>query len=157
MNNQEMELYQTAAMTFEQLAFMFVTPELEEDHRDDSVQAAATVEFEGPLSGRLVISANGELLEPLASNMLGLDEASEMQQCDALGEVSNVVCGNIMPRIAQSSEAFRITSPNVVLGDIPADWAVASPSLRVSLPFEEGRADVMLYVSEDLRGQGPIQ
>jgi CheY-specific phosphatase CheX len=157
MNNQEMELYRAAAMTFEQLGFLFLTPEFEEERSSDDIQAAATVEFDGPLSGRLVVTANGELLQPLAANMLGVDEASDTEQRDALGEISNVVCGNVMPRIAQSVEAFRIQSPDVVLGGIPCDWSTASPSVKVSLPFEEGRADVMLYVSGDLGGYGPAQ
>jgi len=157
MNNQEMELYRAAAMTFEQLGFMFLTPEFEEERSADGIQAAATVEFDGPVTGRLIVTANGELLQPLAANMLGLDEASEAEQRDALGEISNVVCGNVMPRIAQSSEAFRIQSPRVVLGGIPGDWNAGSPSVKVSLPFEDGRADVFLYVSGDLGGQGPVQ
>jgi CheY-specific phosphatase CheX len=145
MNNVETQLYQTAVWTFEELAFMFCTPELLDEVMECKPQATASVTFSGPMSGKLVVSLCGEMLSELASNMLGQEESpSEREQLDALGEVANVICGNILPKVTGSDEVFRIDAPDVAAGSGP-DRAGASAC--ISVPLSIGRADLALFVN----------
>lgn len=148
MSNMETQLYQTAAWTFEELVFMFCTPELADVVEECEPEATATVSFRGPISGRLVISISGDMLPDLAANMLGQDEPpSDQEQLDALGEVANVICGNVLPKVAGSKEVFYIDAPRVVQGAGNSDLSWGDPAACVSLPLSEGRAELALFVN----------
>ncbi|HEY7494867.1 MAG TPA: chemotaxis protein CheX, partial [Candidatus Tectomicrobia bacterium] len=103
------ELFQAAVLTFEELCFLFPDSELQELQRHATVDVAVRVAFSGPFRGYLLIKVCGGLLPMLAANMLGQANAPpEEQQHDALGEVANVVCGNLLPRIAGAKEVFQL-------------------------------------------------
>src|SRR5256885_12141673 len=93
-------LLQAAVLTFEDLGFMLPTPELDDQQKRAPLDTTVSVAFQGPYNGRLVILTCRQMLPTLAANMLGEDEATEQQQRDALGEVANVICGNMLPGIA---------------------------------------------------------
>jgi hypothetical protein len=150
MNNQEMELYRAAALTFEELGFMCPLPKIDEAQAKAEIEASAVVEFQGPFSGKLVVALRGDVLQPLAANMLGEDDVpTESQQCDALGEIANVVCGNVLPRIGGCTEVFRLGAPATFLRSAPADCRGATPATHVSLPLETGLAELCLFVNGD--------
>ena len=145
-NSFQTELYKAAALTFEELGFMFPSPELADMYKDAAVEARVSVGFTGPYSGVLVITVRGDLLMAIATNMLGEDvPPSAQQQRDALGEIANVVCGNVLPRVSGTKEVFRIAAPKV--GDLPESLnGVDTPSAQVSMALDEGMADIELYV-----------
>jgi CheY-specific phosphatase CheX len=82
----------------------------------------------------------------LAANMLGQANAPpEEQQHDALGEVANVVCGNLLPRIAGAKEVFQLGPPQLVeWNDAPGDDA-GSLAAEVQVGVEAGRIDLLLF------------
>jgi hypothetical protein len=145
--NLETELFKTAASTFEELAFLFVMPELAEDREKSEFEASATVGFTGPFCGRLTLTLNGSIMPSLALNMLGTDELPPRpEQCDALGEMANVICGNILPRIAGAKEVFTISAPEILDAMVPGRTENLAATAEVRLPLEEGRADISLYM-----------
>lgn len=137
-------LAQVAAQTLEQLAFIF-------SFADDSAAAdgcgddaiGAQVTFTGPLSGEILMFISRAALPELASNMLGLEEGDtppDDQQKDALGEVLNVVCGNLLPRIGGREAVFDLQPPAIIdtaqaarrideCRRTPAGWSTAVLSL----------------------------
>jgi CheY-specific phosphatase CheX len=130
--------------TLEEMCFFFAAPLLTDEQRDARPEAAMSVRFEGPMSGRLVVRLCGGMLGRLAGNMLGDADGSPTMQRDALGEVANVVCGNLLPLIAGPGATFALgkAQPATML-----DAAVAPPAAVVQLGFDEtGRADVFLYL-----------
>lgn len=141
----EMELYRAAAMTFEELCFMF--PARGNESRDDGVrvEAAVSVEFRGSLSGKLMAKACGGLLPAIAANMLGEEEAPLEQQLDALGEVANIICGNALHGIAGPKEVFSISPPRSVPFDELSNDPRDSPVAEVRLMLDRGRADLLLF------------
>ena len=103
MNTQvKQKIYRAAALTFEELGLLLPMQEDEESAADRRSDVAVCVDFTGPFSGSMVMKATADLLAALAANMLGVRETpSPDEQRDALGEAANVVCGNLLPAIAE--------------------------------------------------------
>ena len=102
--------------------------------------------FCGPFGGEVVVAVSADLLSAIAANMLGDEQrVSPAQELDALGEVANVVCGNLLPAIAGEQAAFRIGAPEVAAGPgLP--WADAPPSAHVYMDLDGGQADLWLFL-----------
>jgi CheY-specific phosphatase CheX len=138
----ETELYKAATLTFEEMGFLLPTPEIGEQQLNAQVEAMVSVEFKGPFSGKLLVRVCGGLLPILAANMLGEEEAPPKSlQYDALGEIANVICGNILPCIAGSKELFNVSTPKMVESiDLP-------PAAEIQVGLGLGRADLLLFIS----------
>jgi len=144
------ELYRAAARTFEDLAFLL--PMQGDPASTDGQQAWAFVAFSGPFSGRVAVGCPRQMLVPLAANMLGDGDVPALgQQLDALREVANVVCGNLLPAIAGTQAVFRMEAPHVVQGGLPA--LSDQPVARAHLQLHEGWAQVLLYMDAAPAGQ----
>ena len=62
-------------------------------------------------------------------------------QYDALGEIANVICGNMLPCIAGSKEFFYVSAPKMVESiDLP-------PVAEIQVGLGLGRADLLLFIS----------
>jgi CheY-specific phosphatase CheX len=138
------ELYQAAALTFEELGFVFPYEADDNDTKSIKDGAKVAVEFTGPFSGRLVLHIENDALSVIASNMMGeeepLDPALVM---DILGELANVICGNALPAIAGKQKIFHLSAPEFEILDSDA----GEPSAKAFLNLDEGSADVTLYVN----------
>jgi hypothetical protein len=93
----------------------------------------------------LQVRACEGLLPRLTANMLGADEASEALQLDALGEIANIICGQLFARLAPD-RSFAQKPPEVVVCSDPALSKLVAAA-RVELGLESSRADVLLYLS----------
>lgn len=142
-------MYKTGAVIFEDLVFMFPTEELEDEQRGAATRASAEVTFRGVLNGKLVVTACGDVLPQLAANMLGDNEQhSEQTQRDALGEIANIICGNLLPQISDSKAVFLLDSPNVMqVTDENVLIRDAKPSAAAKIGLDGGRADLMLFLN----------
>jgi hypothetical protein len=79
--------------------------------------------------------------------MLGVDEPpATAQQYDALGEIANVICGNLLPRIAGPQAVFQLSPPRLLddLSVVPE--MVLSLAVEAQLGLEHGRVDLRLFV-----------
>lgn len=109
-------VYQVAAETLESLAMMFLVPE-DEAATPPACSRRVRVAYSGPWEGSLVVAASDNLLAELATNMLGLEAgmvAAPAQQIDALKELANVICGNLLPAIAGGEPVFHICGPEML-------------------------------------------
>ena len=138
----EAELYKAATLTFEELGFLLPTPEIDEQQLNAQVEATVSIDFDGPFSGNLLVRICGGLLPLLAANMLGEEETpSKSLQYDALGEIANVICGNMLPGIAGAKNVFHVNPPRIAESpDLP-------PVAEVQVGLGTGRADLLLFVS----------
>ncbi len=135
-----------ATSTFESLAFL--APEAAPPVGAELVPVAATasVTWRGPLVGRVVIGVSAGVLHAVAENMLGPEAAADPAvQRDALGEVANVVTGNVLPMVAGADAVFRLDAP----ADAGASPFAAAPGearhALVHLRMDEGDAVVALF------------
>ena len=86
----------------EKTAFLFAEPGAPADSADDAAHDAvfATVAFSGSHHGAFSIAFPETLLPVLAVNVLGEEEVPDSAtQRDALGELANIICGNILPAL----------------------------------------------------------
>ena len=139
-------LRQATASTFEELTLLFPEAELSEEQGAAPWRVAVAVDFRGPFHGRLVLRASDAVLPHVAANMLGDDAAGEPPlQRDALGEVANVVCGNVLPVIGGRDAVFHLAAPQVVPVEAPAARPGDEPEASVCFGIEEGRVEALLY------------
>ncbi len=139
---------------FEEAAFaLSEPPEGGVEQIDAERVISGAVDFNGPFSGTLVMVTSKDLAATVAANMLGVDECeagAEVTPKDALGEILNMICGNLLPAIAGSGPEFRIEAPREIaaadatslMADWPEDYKIAA-----KLCIEGSPAEIALLVS----------
>ena len=133
-------LHLAAARIFEDLCFMTE----DESPRDggDSDRQSVTVRFSGDMHGALVVAVTDDVLRSVVENMLGDDDPSNETARDGLGELANVICGNLLPMIAGDQAVIALQAPELSL-------AVAEPAAAQSqLFFDRGDAKVELFLRQ---------
>ena len=140
-------LFDVAALVFERAAFAVVDvpPGPPAGAPGEDIVTVVTG-FDGPLSGRVAISAPEALARLLAASMLGEDDNdpdAARHARDALGELCNMVCGNLLPRLTGHAAEFRIDPPILVddgcLNRIAGEYA---PSLTWQTCLQVEDSDV---------------
>src|SRR5688572_10158237 len=122
-------LSQTLAATFEDLALICPDFTLSDKQSEAPVDVAMAVSFSGPLNGRLVLKATSHILPGIAENMLGSDNVDgNAVERDALGELANVMCGNLLPLIGGATAVFVLSAPQEY--HAAQDASRCSPSAR---------------------------
>jgi len=144
----EAVLNDVAARAIEELGFMFPMPE--EDGFPGRPDIAVTVPFSGPFDGQLRLAVSKNMIPVLAANMLGLDddESPDNLQCvDALKELANVICGNLLPHVAGPDSVFNLQSPVLDSSDESSPVHAGAPSVGTSrLTLDEGAVELSLHV-----------
>jgi hypothetical protein len=147
-------LASVAERMFEGLAFMLPMPEADADGTPVPSPIAVRVAFDGPFAGTLVLVASEAMLPALARNMLGFDEGAEPpreKQMDALKELINVICGNLLPAIAGPAAVFDVRAPEVIGPDAALGPDGGPPlAATVRLTLDEGKAELSLYMDDSL-------
>ena len=108
--------------------------------------ATCSVTFHGAGSGRVVVGVTADVLPALAGNMLGSAESPDIQlQRDALGELVNVLTGNVLPLVHGASAVFRLGAP-VAVTDAP--FTARDGEIQVGfahLQMDEGDAILAMF------------
>jgi len=144
-------LQNVAEDTFESLAFLLPMPE--SDESVDCPSATVTVDFAGPFNGRLVLTLPTAALAELAGNMLGLDDEEGVpteSRTDAMKELGNVVCGNVLPAIAGTSAVFDVAAPKLVSSPDLPDRDGLLPAAEARIFLDSGPAAVELLTDVPL-------
>lgn len=147
-------LRSVAAETLEGLAFVFALPAESIDEIDYDSLIVANVTFVGVFSGTLIAIVSREILPGLAGNMLGVeseDAVSLDQQQDALKELLNVICGNLLPALAGDREIFHISVPGIIDRDeIASNTQGLALSGAARLELDEGYVNLFLYSQDKI-------
>lgn len=139
----ERALLDAATAAIESMSFAFATETVDADQAAARLDCVATVRFDGPCRGALVLAIYGEMLGEIAANMLGEDTVpTRAMQRDALGELANVICGNVTPELAGA--VFTLGAPRV--DDVRADVARSEPFARQRVGLDGGRVELALYL-----------
>lgn len=142
-------LTDAAERAFEQLGFLMPAfdPPGEspgESPGDRAPTRGMMVRFTGPTAGALVVRGDDGLLETLAANMLGAEGPPPLElQLDALGEIANVICGNVLPEAEDPVAVFRLAPPVVAPPAGPADRVRGT----VRLHLDAGVAEITLLAA----------
>lgn len=134
-------LISAATSTFEALGFLLATPLSTEG---EPLPRTVHVAFRGPREGRVELRVSESLMGVLAANMLGLDAPPTLaMQRDALGELANVIAGNLVPALDGPRAVYLLDAP--VHG---GRASVGGAATRVRLVFDEGVAEVCIVVGD---------
>lgn len=143
----ERTLYESSVSTFEDTCFMYLAPEMEEEQKELPLEAASEARYRGDWTGKLLIETRGGMLEAIASNILSLDEPSLQQKKDALGEIANIICGNVVISLGRHGRVSKIESPKFLSEEeLQTEEDIGSCVAGITLNFFEGRADIKFYV-----------
>ena len=148
LSTMERFLSRALTATFEELALICPDTKLSDIQSEALVDVAMSVSFNGPLSGRLVLRASSEILPGIAENMLGADGVYPFDvQRDALGELSNVICGNLLPMIGGAEAVFVLSAPHeYIIGGEPYRCTQVA---RSAIGIDKGRAVAQLLLSDE--------
>ena len=139
-------LYRIAAVIFEELRFVLPGPTA--NPLGNAPAAGAAVGFSGPFSGTLVLRITRDILPMISANMLGGEPAPNMRlEHAAVGELANVICGNVLPAMAGSDVTFQLDSPRLFEGPVPNDLAaVGALRADICMGLDSGKAELRLFV-----------
>ena len=109
------ELMDAACRVLEDQVFMFGEP-CDKDDLDEDVAhyVMVSVRFDGPIVGQCFWIAPKAFGTELAANMLGVDiedPAAISGGCDAMKELSNVVCCQFLTSVYGTEPIFHLDSP----------------------------------------------
>ncbi len=103
------------------------------------IARAVRVEFDGPRSGFVELRASARVIADAARNMLADDQPAPDLELDALAEIANVVCGNLVGELGSPHDVYRLAPPVAVpLEPLPAAHAA------VVIRLERGRVQARL-------------
>lgn len=125
MTTTQQTMMETIARVFETQAFMFLEPAEREDlEAREGPFLKSRLCFQGPSIGTVTLMMPLSDTPELAANLLGLEpddpEAAESAS-DALGEILNVICGQLVTDCYGTTDVYRLSVPDV---DSVADWTV---------------------------------
>jgi CheY-specific phosphatase CheX len=141
-------LIESTVKTLEDLCFIYQEPELKDAQKNLALEAAAEVKYRNDdFTGKLLIETRGGLCSAIATNMLSNDVPSAQQKKDALGEIANIICGNVVPSLGRGGREYKIESPRPLnKDDLLKEEKQGNPLVEIALNFNQGRADIKLFV-----------
>lgn len=114
---------QVVTDVLQQMAFVFVDP-AGPDELPDAPKGLVRVQmrFRGHTEGSLTITSGPEICDELAANIAG-DQATGDQSIgkQALMELANVICGQLLTAVAGDEPVFDLEPPRLVDVD-PLQW-----------------------------------
>ncbi|HUX34092.1 MAG TPA: chemotaxis protein CheX [Gemmatimonadaceae bacterium] len=128
--------------TFEDLALLLSEDREGGDADPAPLAYAVRVAFTGPRCGFVDLRASTGVLAAAARNMLAEAQPAPDLHLDALGEIANVICGNLMPELGDPRDIYRLDAPVAV----PLTTAPEADA-AFDLPVEEGRVEVRLVLT----------
>lgn len=88
----------------------------------DGFAELVSVDFSGPTNGRMLLALRGRLLPRIAGGFLdGQEILDRDHQIDALKELANILCGNLLPSVGGSRAMFKIAAPRCLS---QGEWAL---------------------------------
>ena len=145
-------IYSVAATTIEKLALMFLLSEDEAAETSDAAMMLTKVSFEGPFTGTLFLAVPAQMTGQLAANMLGredIESISLQHQQDAVKELANVICGNLLPEIAGNEAVFHVCGPELLgEGQIPSAQENQRRLATASLDLHVGKVELAFFVDK---------
>lgn len=149
MNRQQLRtaLRRATTTTFEELALLVVDA-VEPPAPAGSARppCGVRVDFDGPFRGSVVLRVAEAVVDAAAANMLGISAAPDAEaRRDALGELANVICGNLLPEVAGRAAVFALRAPRWI-GARDAERAEGQGCVDCALDLDEGAVHVALLL-----------
>lgn len=142
MSDLQTVLHAAALDVFEGLFFASV--ERCDHEAEPSWSQTAEVKFSGAIHGVLRVDFFEIDTSRLVEEMLGeMPEGETLLDADAVRELTNVLCGHILPRAYGSAKVFDIGTPQVLSVSALTD---VEPAARTLMSLDAGKLQLSLYV-----------
>ena len=146
-------LMQVAADVLESMAFAVVLPISDEGTGGDSpITACAMVLFGGTFSGKVVLTVPNMVVPDLVKDMLDEEDprgSTREAQYDALGELANVMCGNLLRVVAGPEPVFDLEAPTIIAAfDSPGTHGLENLQASVRIGLEHGWAELGIILDD---------
>ncbi len=143
-----LELERATNSAFEQLGFLLPDRELTEEQIRAPLTASCRIPFRGPRVGALEVQVAGNVLGNLALNMMGEEEEITQEiLLDALGEISNVICGNFLPALGGMDAVFDLSTPEAFPQPLPEGKDGREAAAKAVVGLESGRVELTMRLS----------
>ena len=146
----EEELCAVFANVAETMAYMFAERATADELPDEVGEAVESMmSFSGPQSGSMILALPKEMCTELAASVLGVerDDADIAEKgIDAVKEMLNVICGNILTEIAGSEPVFNLSVPASRELDAAAWKSLASQGTTVAFMVDDYPALLQLTI-----------
>lgn len=113
-------LSDTAVEVFKKMILMdvnYVACEESLPEMEKKVHMRSMIEMNGNIRGAIVFHCTESLAKQVTCTLLGediLSNIAEMDIKDALGEVTNVIAGNVKNKLSNNGQTFSISSPRPI-------------------------------------------
>lgn len=113
-------------------------------------QLSALIGLAGELRGLLSLHCNAASARAIAARMLGISpDLAEPEVQDALGELANMIAGNVKAKVNASGIECMISIPTVVAGlDYEVRGLTEGSVVSVPTRFEGGTITIMLQLKD---------
>jgi CheY-specific phosphatase CheX len=162
--NLEQSVIEATMRVFETSTFMNIYPFEEDLSGSDSPEMAAgmenpgpadleqpniaaTMNFQGPQTGKLSLAVAQKVLTELAMNMLGEFEEGESPDekgKDALKEILNMICGNLLTLWYGEDLVFNLSPPEILDSDAESGKLPEITGVHVPFNIEDTFAEVIV-------------
>ncbi|MCC6475558.1 chemotaxis protein CheX [bacterium] len=115
-NNADQAILEAATRVFETSAFLNMYPS-DTSEEIPAPDCAASMTFYGAARGRVTLRVNQEILVSVVENLLGEScegPEAEARKGDALKELLNMLCGNILTEYFGTEPIFDLSPPELV-------------------------------------------
>ena len=137
---------------FEKLAFMFGEVALSDELPEPAERnVKASMTYSGNTKGSISLTVPAEVCPEIAANVLGKDPDDDIvkaQAGDALKEVLNVLCGNILTAVAGEGPVFDLSVPEVSDLDA-AEWVALLEDERTKVFLVDESPVLVQFTRED--------
>lgn len=147
-------LREKAEHIFEDMAFL-LPGETEECAGDPEPGAELChyirLAFQGPSRGFFWMGVSEDLFKAITVNMLGLKDpagVSQAQCLDALGEITNILCGHVLGAWAGARAVFHLGTPvpeNSL--QMPGDSSQPGEWVTVPISLDAGNAQLWIWIA----------
>ena len=115
-DTQQKDFEQVNTTILEDWGLMMIEPagSVSDSFNPFEIVYVSSIRFSGPNNGIYRVCCQADFMNALAQNLLGeLDDVSLSDQEDALKEMANVVCGNLLTALYGSDKTFDLSQPLV--------------------------------------------
>ena len=142
----------------ETMFFVAVDPFENDQGEDPSLKGSPNffkgeIGFKGKYSGLLTLYLPTELTKTMAVNFMGTEEnvVPEAQAMDMVGELCNILCGNLLSRLDKKT-GYVLTTPRTVFSS-PQEMEVdvCRSGMAINFSIEGERAKLCLHLESAAR------
>ncbi len=104
------------------------------------------IEFRGQHAGKLCLDVPATLARAMAVNFLGLeeDEVQETHTLDVVGEVCNMICGNLFSQLDKKTATHLEPPQTLSLSFQATKEGIPDPAIRLELDAEGSRIQLAI-------------